>query len=125
MNRQLLEDSMGWGFVLWVIGYILGIVLFFTIPLAFIGWTIMPLGVFITLWVLVTRVRTQQPRDYLVLAVTWTAMAIVLDYLFIMKAFNPPDGYYKLDVYLYYVLTFLLPLTVAIYRRRPAIRPTR
>ena len=73
------------------------------------------------------RVRTQLPRDYVVLAGVWTAtaMAIVLDYLFIVKAFNPPDGYYKLDVYLYYALTFLAPLAVAIYRRRPAALPTR
>jgi len=32
--------------------------------------------------------------------------------LFIVKAFKPADGYYKLDVYLYYALTFALPLIV-------------
>jgi hypothetical protein len=26
--------------------------------------------------------------------------------------FKPADGYYKLDVYLYYILTFALPLIV-------------
>ena len=125
MNRQLLHDSLGWGFVLWVIGYILGIVLFVTIPPALIGWVIMPFGVLIIVSVLVTRVRTYSLRDYMVLAIAWTAIAVVADYLFIVKAFNPPDGYYKLDVYLYYALTFLAPLAVAIYRRRPAALPTR
>ena len=42
--------------------------------------------------------------------------AIVLDYLLIVKALNPADGYYKLDVYLYYALTFILPL--AAYSRK-------
>jgi hypothetical protein len=51
------------------------------------------------------------------LALVWSAMAVVLDYLFIVKAFNPADGYYKADVYLYYLLTVLLPLAVGLRRR--------
>ena len=37
-------------------------------------------------------------------------IAIVCDYFFLVKVFNAADGYYKLDVYLYYTLTFALPL---------------
>ncbi len=37
---------------------------------------------------------------------------IIFDYFFLVKMFKPADGYYKLDVYLYYVLTFILPLVV-------------
>jgi hypothetical protein len=33
--------------------------------------------------------------------------------------FHPPDGYYKPDVYLYYVSTFVLPLIVG-WRKTPA-----
>jgi hypothetical protein len=36
----------------------------------------------------------------------------VFDYFLLVKVFKPVDGYYKLDVYLYYVLTFILPLIV-------------
>ena len=36
----------------------------------------------------------------------------MFDYLLIVKVFSPPDGYYKLDVYLYYALTFIMPLVV-------------
>jgi len=39
-------------------------------------------------------------------------IAVIFDYLFLVKMFKPTDGYYKLDVYLYYILTFLLPLIV-------------
>lgn len=110
MDKQLLWDSLGWGFVLWLIGYVLGFILFFVVSPALLGWVIMPIGVVITLWVLLKKVRAETLRHYLVLAGTWTAIAVVFDYLFIVKALKPADGYYKPDVYVYYALTFLLPL---------------
>ena len=112
MNRQLLRDSFGWGFVLWLIGYVLGIVFFFVFPPSLIGWVIMPIGLIITLWVLLKKVKSASLRYYLILAVVWTVIAVVFDYLFIVKALKPADGYYKSDVYLYYLLTFVIPLTI-------------
>jgi hypothetical protein len=112
MNRQLLKDSLGWGFILWLIGYILGIVLFFVLPSSLIGWAIMPIGVVVTLWVLMRRVNANRLHEFAILAGVWTVIAVVFDYVLIVKAFSPPDGYYKLDVYLYYVLTFAMPLAV-------------
>lgn len=112
MNRQLLKDSLGWGFVLWLIGYVLGIVLFFVLPPSLLGWVIMPIGLIVTLWVLLNKVKSGALQYYLVLAIVWTAIAIAFDYLFIVKALSPTDGYYKLDVYLYYALTFIVPLIV-------------
>ena len=112
MNKQLAKDSLGWGFVLWLIGYILGFVLFFAIPPSLIGWVILPIGVMITFWVLFRKVKSEIFRHYLILAVVWTTIAVVLDYLFIVKALAPADGYYKLDVYVYYALTFAPPLIV-------------
>ncbi len=49
-------------------------------------------------------------RYYLGVACIWTAIAILCDYFFLVRPFKPADGYYKLDVYLYYALTFALPL---------------
>ncbi len=119
MNRQLLKDSLGWGFVLWLIGYVLGIVLFFVLPPSLLGWVIMPIGVIITLWVLLRRVKSDALQYYVVLAVVWTVIAITFDYLFIVQALHPADGYYKLDVYLYYALTFIIPLTVGWWKAKP------
>jgi hypothetical protein len=118
MHRQTLIDTVGWGLTLWLMGYVLGILLFFVLPPARIGWAIMPIGIVLTLWVLVTRVRAATLQSYVVLAVVWTIIAIVFDYLFIVKAFNPADGYYKPDVYLYYALTFMLPLAVGWWKAR-------
>jgi hypothetical protein len=112
MSRQLLKDAFGWGFLLWFIGYILGIILFMIVQPSLLGWTIMPIGIVITLWVLFKKIKSVNLRYYLLLAIVWMLVAIVLDYFFLVKVFKPADGYYKLDVYLYYVLTFVLPLVV-------------
>lgn len=110
MNKQLLKDSLGWGFILWLIGYALGIILFPFVPAFAMGWIIMPIGIIITLWALFKKVKSESFRYYLVLAIVWTLIAVIFDYFFLVKALNPADGYYKLDVYLYYALTFVLPL---------------
>ena len=112
MKKQLLIDSLGWGFVLWLIGYILGIILFFVLPPSLIGWFILPVGLIITLWVLFKKIKGGTLQYYLMLATVWIVLAVVLDYFFIIKTLNPADGYYKLDVYLYYALTFIIPIIV-------------
>ena len=77
-----------------------------------IGWVILPIGVAVTLWVLLRKVRSSGRTKFLMLGMVWTAVAVVMDYFLIVKAFHPADGYYKPDVYLYYLLTFLLPVAV-------------
>ena len=110
MNKQLIRDALGWGIALWVIGYALGFAFFFVLPPLLIGWAILPIGVIITFWVLLKKVRSEAFRYYIALAVTWTVIAMAFDYLFLVRLLNPVDGYYKPDVYLYYLLTFLMPL---------------
>lgn len=112
MSRQLLKDALGWGFALWLVGYLLGIVLFMLVPPSLIGWLITPIGIALSLWVLLKKVKSTSSRYYLKIAIIWTLIAVVLDYIFIVKMLQPVDGYYKLDVYLYYLLTFALPLLV-------------
>ncbi|OIO08062.1 hypothetical protein CO115_02710 [Candidatus Falkowbacteria bacterium CG_4_9_14_3_um_filter_36_9] len=111
-GRQFYKDAFGWGFVLWLIGYVLGIAFFAIAPVYLIGWIIMLIGTIITLWVLFKKIKSELFQHYLKLAFFWTLIAVVCDYLFLVKAFKPVDGYYKIDVYLYYILTFILPLLV-------------
>jgi hypothetical protein len=118
VNKNFYIDAFGWGFVLWLIGYLLGMILFFVVPLDMIGWVILPIGIIITLWILFKRIKGDSLNYYLYLAIAWTLTAIVFDYLFIIKTLNA-DGYYKLDVYLYYALIFILPL--AAYWRKKSI----
>lgn len=118
MNKQLLKDGFIWGFLLWLIGYILGILLFFAVPASMIGWYIMPIGVLITLFVLIKKIKSKSLQYCLLLAIIWTAIAVILDYFLLVKVFKPEDGYYKLDVYLYYIYTFTMPLTVGWWKNK-------
>lgn len=107
-----LRQVLGWGFLLWLIGYLLGFVFFAFVPAALIGWYVMPFGIVITCVVLWKWIRLDSMRDTILLGIGWSGIAAVCDYLFLVTLLNPPDGYYKLDVYLYYLLTLLLPLIV-------------
>jgi len=118
MDKRILIDAFGWGFVLWLIGYILGIILFFVLPPSVMGWAIMPFGIVITLFVLLKKIKGETIQYYVPLAIVWTLMAVMLDNLFIVKILNPADGYYKLDVYVYYALTFIMPLAAGYWKNR-------
>ena len=110
MNKQFAKDALGWGLVLWLIGYALGMVLFALVPANLIGWVIMPIGTAITLWVAFEKVRGDTLGYYGRVALVWLLIAVLGDYLFIVKALKPADGYYKPDVYVYYALTLAVPL---------------
>lgn len=112
MTKQFYKDALGWGLGLWLIGYVLGFILFAVVSAQLIGWIIMPIGIVITLWVLLKKIKADSFQYYVWLAVVWTLIAVIFDYFFLVKLLNPADGYYKLDVYLYYALTFVLPLVV-------------
>lgn len=118
MNRQLVKDTLGWGFALWLIGYALSLVLFAFVPVSLIGWILMPIGTVIALWVAFRKVNGDTLRHYCLVALAWTLIAVLGDYLFIVKAFAPADGYYKPDVYLYYALTLAIPLFAGWRRAR-------
>jgi len=123
MDKQFLKDAFGWGAGLWFIGYVLGMIAFMTVSTSMIGWVVSPIGTLIALWVLFRKVNP--PKDqvgklemayYLKIAIVWTIIAIVFDYLFLVLVFKPANGYYKLDVYFYYITTFALPLLIGVFK---------
>ena len=116
MNKQLIKDTLVWGFILWFISYVLGIVLFAFVSPSILGWVIMPIGIAITLWVLFKKIKSESLKRYVLIAIIWTAIAIIFDYFFLVLLFKPADGYYKWDVYLYYALTFILPIVVGLIK---------
>lgn len=115
-KKKTFTNTIFWGFILWLIGYMLGFVFFSLVPTNFIGWLITPIGIIITLWVLLKKIKRDKFSYYIVLGAIWTIMAIVLDYIFLVKLLNPADGYYKLDVYLYYIITLILPIIVGWFK---------
>ena len=105
-----------WGFILWLMGYVAGIVLFFVVPKDYIGWVITPLATVFTIWVLMYKVKRPELMCYFGTGFVWTVMAIVLDYVFNVVLFKIGNSYYQPDVFLYYLLTFTLPIMVGYWK---------
>jgi hypothetical protein len=119
-NRgKIFLNTVFWGFILWLFGYVLGIIFFAFMPRDIIGWFVLPLGTIAMIWVLFNKIERESFGCYLGLGVVWTVMAIVLDYILIVRLFNSTD-YYKPDVYLYYLLAILLPIVVGWYKLNKA-----
>ena len=116
-RRHLVKDGLGWGAALWLIGYSLGMLFFLIMPSEMIGWFVTPIGVAITCVVLWKWVDVRSFQDAVLIGLAWALLAIVLDYVFIVQLLKPIDGYYKLDVYLYYASMLLMPLIAATLRR--------
>jgi hypothetical protein len=114
-NKQIFLNTVFWGFILWLIGYILGFIFFAFVPKDLIGWYILPFGAIVTLWALFKKIARKEFKCYIGLAIFWTLIAVILDYFLIVKLLNSPN-YYKTDVYIYYLLTFLLPIIVGYYK---------
>jgi hypothetical protein len=114
-QKKIFLNTVFWGFILWLFGYALGVVFFAFVPKEALGWAIMPFGFLATLWVLFKKIKREKFGCFIGLGVVWTVIAVVLDYVFIVKLFNSTD-YYKIDVYIYYILTFMLPVIVGWYK---------
>lgn len=111
--QQIFKDTAALGILLWLIGYLASMVLFFSPLSSILGWVILviftPITIGITWWWF--RYRELPLRYYAGVGVAWTAIAILLDYLFIVLLFHSLQ-YYAPDVFVYYVLMFLIPVGV-------------
>lgn len=117
--KQLIKDTAGLGAALWLIGYLASLVLFFSPCAGVMGWILIafftPVTIVIVWWWF--RKRERLPVQYYAsVGVAWMLIAIVLDYLFIVLLFNA--HYYGIDVFVYYTVTFLIPVGVGLYLNR-------
>jgi hypothetical protein len=118
--HPVLKDTVGLGTLLWLIGYLASMVLYFTPLSGTLGWIITavftPFTIIVTWWWF--RNRERLPLKYYAgVGGAWTLIAVVLDYLFIVRLFNATT-YYAPDVFLYYALVFLIPVGVGWYLGR-------
>jgi hypothetical protein len=114
--KQWIKDTAGLGTVLWLIGYLASLALFFSPFAGIMGWTLLaiftPVTIAVTWWWF--RERERLPLQYYAgVGVAWALIAIVLDYLFIVLLFQAT--YYGPDVFVYYAVTFLIPVGVGLY----------
>jgi len=112
-KKTMLVDALVLGFLVWLIGYLAGIALYFALSPDVLGWVLFVIFTPIVILLCFKRfVRRKESITYYALVATvWRIIAFVFDYLFLVKLLNPPV-YYKLDVYVYYTSTFLIPFLV-------------
>ena len=111
----MLLDAVLLGFLVWLAGYLAGIALYFVFAPDVLGWVLFviltPVIIILCYW------RFGKRREgisyYVLVAAAWLIIAVVCDYLFLVRLLNPAV-YYKLDVYVYYASTFLIPFLVGV-----------
>jgi hypothetical protein len=124
--KDWIKDTVGLGTLLWLFGYVASLVLFFTPFANSMGWIIS--AIFTPVTIVMTWLwfgSRDLPLLYFVkVGIVWTLIAIVLDYLFIVRLFQA--AYYEMDVFVYYALTFLIPVGVGLYlnwsREEPLVK---
>jgi len=125
MNQKLV-DTIGFGFLMWLIGYFMGFFII-TIP----GYPeVMTIPVILTAFSLAVGlvtaafayVRFRKRREVswiyaFLVGITWTILAIILDFILIVLLFNAPS-YYRSHIFIYYAITLVVPSAVAKYSSR-------
>jgi hypothetical protein len=116
--KEWIKDTIGLGTFFWMFGYLASMVLFFSPFTGIMGWIITavftPFTIVITWWWF--RARNLALPYYAVVGTVWTVIAVVLDYLFIVLLFQA--SYYGPDVFVYYALTFFIPVAIGLYLTR-------
>lgn len=117
--KSRLIDIFVYGVLIWFIGYIASIILFPFVPNNLLGWILCIIFTPITIIIVYFRFKKRNLKllCYFMTGVFWALIAILFDYLFIVRVFHPAN-YYKLDVFVYYILTFLIPFIIGQYNTR-------
>jgi len=121
---QWIKDTAGIGIFLWLIGYLASLALFFSPFAGIMGWVLLaiftPITIAITWWWFRQR-KHLSLQYYAGVGVAWMLIAVVLDYLFIVLLFQAT--YYGPDVFVYYAVTFLIPVGAGLYLIRTRSGP--
>lgn len=114
-TRTKLIDTLGLGFVIWLIGYIASILLWGFVSHDMLGWVLFVIFIPLMLYLPYRRFRNRKETVgyYFLVALAWLLIAVVFDYIFIVKLFDAKD-YYKLDIFVYYTVTFLAPFLIGL-----------
>jgi hypothetical protein len=114
--KSRMIDIFVFGIFIWLMGYIASIILFPFVPDNILGWILCIIFTPITIIIAYLRFRNRKLKlfCYFMTGVFWAIIAMILDYFFIVRLFNSVT-YYKPDVFVYYIVTFLIPLIIGLY----------
>lgn len=112
-------DVFVFGILLWVMGFVGSLILYPFVSLDIMGWILFAIFTPVTILISYFRFRKRDMKFfyYLMTGVFWMLIAIVLDYIFIVKLLSSVD-YYKLDVFVYYIVTFLIPVGIGLIKNK-------
>jgi hypothetical protein len=114
--QQWIKDTAVLGTGLWLMGYLASLVLFFTPFAGIMGWILLiiftPVTIAVT-WLWFRQRKGLSLEYYAKVGIVWVLIAVVFDYMFIVLLFQ--TTYYEADVFVYYALTFLIPVSVGLY----------
>ncbi len=115
MVNRIIIDALGFGILLWVAGFALGMIFFPFIPVAYIGLPIVAVIVPLTFLISYYRFKEKgfDKTYYITVAVAWFLIAVIFDYIFLVRGFNV-QNYYDADLLAYYALTLLAPIVTGI-----------
>ncbi len=118
MNKKHIIDTLGYGLMYWMIGFILGMIFLIFVPIRYVGWPILaimfPLMIFLTM--VRFEARTKPIYYYFVTGFVWLGVIALLDYLIVMKGFGNMQ-YYDFDLYLTYALILIIPITYGLIKK--------
>jgi len=111
--KERLIDTVGLGVALWLVGFAASIMLWGTVSPDMIGWVLFVIFLPLMLYVPYRRFRNRKESVgyYFLVSAVWALIAITFDYVFIVKMFSS-TSYYKLDVFVYYTITFFAPFLI-------------
>lgn len=122
--KQSIKDTAGLGTALWLIGYLASLALFFSPYAGVMGWILIAVFTPVTIAIVWWWFRNREPlplQYYAGIGIAWVLIAVVLDYLFIVLLFQAI--YYGIDVFVYYAVTFLIPVSVGMFLNRSRNEP--
>ena len=114
--KKWIKDTVGLGTALWLIGYLASLVLFFSSYAVVMGWILLVIFTPVTIAITYLWFRRREHlslKYFSEVGVAWVLIAVVLDYLFIVLIFQAT--YYGPDVFVYYAVTFLIPVGIGLY----------
>lgn len=117
--RPWIIDTAGLGTALWLIGYLASLVLFFSPYAEIMGWILLAIFTPVTIVIVGWWFGKREPlplQYYVGVGIAWVLIAVLFDYLFIVQLFQA--SYYEPDVFVYYTVTFLIPVGVGLYLNR-------
>ena len=87
--KRLALDGLLWGFLLWLLGFAVGMLAFLFVATRWIGLVVLPILLPVTVWVAWRRLRGHaDPWGYPVaVGAIWCALAVGLDWVVLVRRF--------------------------------------